>query len=535
MKRIFTIVASILFALSANAQLTNGLVAHWDFSGNANDATGNGHNGTTNNVTYTSGKIGGLNTAALFNGTSSFITVPNSTDWNLSNYTIATMIKLNGFYTGTCQRSEVIQRGLGYASGSWALALFDNAFDSSCTVTGDTSKFVFIGEAGANNITMPHAPWQYNPTTRTGRWYCVVTTFDGTYVRVYVDGMNVSTNRGNASLPIGTSNGAVTIGANRFGNYTQYPYWFNGAIDDLRLYNRVLSPAEISSFCNLFDTSITITTSLSGKNICMDDTFHLSYTVSNNFGSSNVFTAQLSDAAGSFANPQNIGTASSATGGTIICTIPTGLTPGNGYRVRIVSTNPVKQSDVTAPFGIYSTLSPSVTITATPSGTVPANQYITFVATPVDAGPSPLFQWYRNGLVIPGAINDTLYINTLNDSDIIHVAVTSSNPCAADQTAQSNSIVVKILSSVNELALANLGLYPNPTKGDITVSANNVYNPILLEVINPVGQVVHRSQAIPAGGHLFETINMNNASNGIYILRVASNGYQRNIRFTVNR
>lgn len=535
MQRIFTLVAVILFALPVNAQLTNGLVAHWEFSGNANDATSNAHNGTANNVTYTAGKAGLSNTAALFNGTSSFITVPNSTDWNLSNYTIATMIKLNGFYTAACQASDIIKRGQEHTSGNWGLVLFDNAYDSSCTVTNDTSRFTFFGEAGQNNITMPHAHWQYTPTTRTGRWYCVVTTFDGTYVKVYIDGVNVSTNRGNTPLPIGTSNNIVSIGANRFGNYTQYPYWLNGAIDDLRLYNRVLSPAEINSFCGLFDTTISITSSLSGKQLCGDDTFHLAYTISHNFGSGNVFTAQLSDATGSFANPQNIGTIASTTAGTIICTTPTGLTPGTGYRVRIVSTNPVRYSDVSSTFGIYPTLTPSASITATPSGPVAANQYITFVATAVDAGTSPSFQWYRNGNAIPGATDDTLYINTLNDSDAIHVVVASSNPCPADLTAQSNSIVVRILSSVHELKLDNLNLYPNPAKNHITITADNVTSNVLLEVVNAMGQIVHRRYVSPVNGHITETIETGGMASGIYTLRISSDGYQRNTRFTVSR
>lgn len=55
----------------------------------------------------------------------------------------------------------------------------------------------------------------------------------------------------------------------------------------------------------------------------------------------NVFTAQLSDAAGSFANPVNIGTLSNTASGTIMATIPVGTPPGTGYRIRIASSHPV--------------------------------------------------------------------------------------------------------------------------------------------------------------------------------------------------
>lgn len=530
MKLVYTL-AVILLAFNVNAQLTNGMVAHWEFSGNANDATSNGHNGTANNVTYTAGKAGIANTAALFNGTSSYVGVPYQTSLNTSKFSICAVIKPTGYYTGLCQVNAVLRRGGQYQAGSYAMDFWDNPFDNSCNVV-DTGKNVFGGYAGTVTVSTANTVWRYSPTIVTQTWYCVVVTYDDTAFRMYIDGVLKHTvpKTGGST---GTSTEGLAIGANRFSNYTQYPYWLNGVIDDLRLYNRALSPAEISSFCSLFDTTIAITTNLSGKQLCGDDTFHLSYTVSNNFGSSNTFSAQLSDATGSFATPQNIGTISSATAGTIICTTPTGLTPGTGYRVRIVSSNPVRNSDVSATFGIYPTLTPSATIAATPSGPVAANQYITFVATPVDAGISPSFQWYRNGTSIPGATDDTLYINTLNDSDVIHVVVASSNPCPANLTAQSDSIVVRILSSVHELKLDNLNLYPNPANNHITITADNVTDDLLLELVNSIGQIVHRRYAAPANRRIAETVETGNMASGIYILRISSNGYQRNTRFTV--
>jgi len=56
---------------------------------------------------------------------------------------------------------------------------------------------------------------------------------------------------------------------------------------------------------------------------------------------SNTFTAQLSDAAGSFANPVNIGTATGATVTSITATIPAGTAAGTKYRIRVLSNMPV--------------------------------------------------------------------------------------------------------------------------------------------------------------------------------------------------
>ncbi|MBL0031102.1 MAG: hypothetical protein IPP27_02590 [Bacteroidetes bacterium] len=57
------------------------------------------------------------------------------------------------------------------------------------------------------------------------------------------------------------------------------------------------------------------------------------------------FTAQLSDAAGSFTNPVDIGSVTSTTFGSITATIPNSTPAGAGYRIRIVSSSPVRIGD----------------------------------------------------------------------------------------------------------------------------------------------------------------------------------------------
>ena len=125
----------------ATAQLTSGLVAHWPFNGNANDASGNGYNGTPTNVSYTTGFNGISNTAALFNGTSSYIDVAYQSGLNLDSFSICAMVKVNGYYTGLCQGNIVMQRGAENQSGHYAMFFSDNMYNS-CFVT-DTAKFSF--------------------------------------------------------------------------------------------------------------------------------------------------------------------------------------------------------------------------------------------------------------------------------------------------------------------------------------------------------------------------------------------------------
>ena len=85
----------------------------------------------------------------------------------------------------------------------------------------------------------------------------------------------------------------------------------------------------------------TITTgTITGSPFCVGTTVSVPYTITGTFVSGNIFTAQLSDASGSFASPVNIGTLTSTTAGTISATIPGGSTAGIGYRIRVISSNP---------------------------------------------------------------------------------------------------------------------------------------------------------------------------------------------------
>jgi hypothetical protein len=75
--------------------------------------------------------------------------------------------------------------------------------------------------------------------------------------------------------------------------------------------------------------------------ICIGDTFYVPYTLNGNYTyiSGNVFTAILSNAAGSFSTGSTIiGTRNSTAASSIKCIIPGSVPPGNHYRIRIQST-----------------------------------------------------------------------------------------------------------------------------------------------------------------------------------------------------
>jgi Secretion system C-terminal sorting domain len=83
-----------------------------------------------------------------------------------------------------------------------------------------------------------------------------------------------------------------------------------------------------------------------GNSFCPGNQFTLNYSFINDcdFVSGNVFTAQLSDASGSFASPVLLQSTTTPLAGSLNITIPTTTTSGSGYRIRLVSTNPVRAS-----------------------------------------------------------------------------------------------------------------------------------------------------------------------------------------------
>jgi len=93
------------------------------------------------------------------------------------------------------------------------------------------------------------------------------------------------------------------------------------------------------------NVSATVTTgTISGSPFCVTATnsapVSVPFTSAGTF-TSNTYTAQLSNASGSFASPVSIGTlVSDANSGTIDATIPAGTAAGSGYRIRVVSSNP---------------------------------------------------------------------------------------------------------------------------------------------------------------------------------------------------
>jgi hypothetical protein len=141
----------------------------------------------------------------------------------------------------------------------------------------------------------------------------------------------------------GNGGGTVTVtGLIPSTSYSFDIYEYNGIGECI---DYLTTPASFVQTTNAGST-VSIN-AITGSPFCISNTslsanFNASINIIGSFLGGNIFNVQLSDAAGSFTSPTNIGSGTTAT---IACTIPAGTIAGSGYLVRVVSTNPVRISN----------------------------------------------------------------------------------------------------------------------------------------------------------------------------------------------
>jgi hypothetical protein len=170
---------------------------------------------------------------------------------------------------------------------------------------------------------------------------------------------------------------------------------------------------------------------------------------------------------------------------------------------------------------------PSVNIAVTPGNNIGKGQMATFTATPVNCGTLPGYQWYVNGVALPGATLETLMSDQLQNQDTVTCEVTTgAGGCAGIKVA--NSIVVTINTVGIKQAGAgnsNVAVLPNPSKGSFTLKGTmgNLSEMVAVEVTNMLGQVVYKENVMTTNGVINTQVNMTgNMASGMYLLNLRS-------------
>ncbi len=211
----------LTYAVIATSPVSvDGLVAHWALDGDADDNSGNNNHGTLMGSPrwIAAGQIGG---ALALDGVEDYVNCSVSTSLNITDaITLSAWVKTND--TGNGQHNPYITKG----DTSYGLKHFtDNGIEF----------FIYDGD-------WYQARSDALDSSFNGVWHHVAGTYDGSELKLYLDGALLATTEHVGS--IATNQFAVNIGRNSEAD--DGTRFYEGLIDDVRIYNRALSSAEIA-------------------------------------------------------------------------------------------------------------------------------------------------------------------------------------------------------------------------------------------------------------------------------------------------
>ena len=333
-----------------------GLVASYSFDAGSGptlaDISSNGRTGTLNGATWsTQGKYGG---ALAFDGSNDWVTVDDHASLDFTN---ALTIEAWVFPTVV-------------GSGAWRSLLIKEApqmeaYQLYANTDTNAPTFYVRRAAATGDPQDARAPTPMPVNT----WTHLAATYDGTTLRFFVNGVQVASNA--IAGPLLTSTGVLRMGGNSI-----WGEFFTGRIDEVRLYNRALSVAEIQAdMAAPVGTDTTPPTRSNGQpsGTLPAGTTQTPLSLSTNENA----TCRYATSAGVvYASMTNTFT---TTGGTSQSTVVSGLSNGNNYTyyVRCIdaATN-ANPDDFAIAFSVANPPPPDTTpptrSNGQPSGTLPA-------------------------------------------------------------------------------------------------------------------------------------------------------------------
>ncbi|MBI5858323.1 MAG: VCBS repeat-containing protein [Sphingobacteriales bacterium] len=307
-----------------------------------------------------------------------------------------------------------------------------------------------------STLTIASVPYSFN-----GYIYrCIVN--GNLYSSLYVLVMNpsappsVSISTPTTSICYGTSVQFTATGTNT-GPATSYGWQVNGVFvpnengptfTTTTLTNGSTVRGYLSNFCSTpneaFSNIITMTVtgqpatvsiSASQTIVCTGTSVTFSSTVTNP-GPSPIYQWKV-NGVNAGTNSPTFTTSSLTNGAQVSLTLTTAATS--------CGTNPPVTSNIIT-MTVSNPVTPSVSVVANPNPFCQGG-FIIFTATPVNGGPSPSYQWQRNGINFGGNTN-SLSTGFLNNGDLVQVIMTSNANCPVPPTATSNTITVSIINTV---------------------------------------------------------------------------------------
>ncbi len=225
-KTLLTAFISFLFMYCIAQPTTVGLIGYWSFGGNYTNTGSAAATASGVNTSFTTGHNNAPNTAVQFQGNvNSYIDFIDNGNFDFtgsSNFTVGFSFYFNGSTT-----SGLVDNCLNY--NGWGIWLWS-------TVAGTWNlqfnyKNASVGSAAATNFSI-------------GAWHHATAVRNNGTISLYIDGvfrLSATEGTGTPSYPLNMQAGAMC-----FSGFTPPRYNpFGGKIDELRIYNRALTAAEI--------------------------------------------------------------------------------------------------------------------------------------------------------------------------------------------------------------------------------------------------------------------------------------------------
>lgn len=234
-------------------------VGHWkmdecqgttinDSSGNSNSGTWNGTGGGTQtsvgtctgsaNTAWKDGATGKRNSSLDFDGTDDYVNLGNTSSLNaggLTEWSISTWFKPSTSTCSTHNNDEIITK---WNSGYQYLLGYKN--DNTCTITYAV-RTGGTGAGGASKLV-----YSSTPVSDTSRWYHLAGVYNGSTLKLYIDGVENNSAAATGSINTGVSDNVI------IGSYADLfaGQFITGAVDDLRIYNYALTATQIKDIMN---------------------------------------------------------------------------------------------------------------------------------------------------------------------------------------------------------------------------------------------------------------------------------------------
>jgi len=214
--------------VTLHAGINDGLVAWYPLDGTAVDASGNGHDGTVHGAAATSDRFGSSSSAMLFNGSSDYIEIPHAEVFMFdSSFSLSAWVRparIDYSYAG-----QIVCKA--QTGNEWNLFFRD----------GDIISFFEYGSG--TNVELSAVPIG----SAVNSWHHVCSVYNAAtgLQSLYWDGTRIAEQ--SAPLPETNYTGAVGIGAE-----ADVPQgFFEGTIDEVRIYDRALTESEIDLLAGL--------------------------------------------------------------------------------------------------------------------------------------------------------------------------------------------------------------------------------------------------------------------------------------------